>query len=302
MFKLKGNNMKKVLLVLSILIGAGNAWAGTCEERLGMAFTPNQRIQLCKSFGSAVSQSLIPSADNTYDVGSSSLGWRTGYFDTSVITPLVNHATSLALGIGGTAEATVTNDALTFSGAAASIVGGATSITLGSAGSTIIDPANDPQRLITFASSSDTALTVKYGDSGTTATQGLTISASTADADDDSTSTICGGGAAGSSRGACAIAYGNETADQGTLDLQAGNAGGAIKLTVAGGTKFTVNATGELIGAGTATIGWALVSAANQACSTTCVTPCVMGQETTSKAFLACSDATADICLCAGAT
>ena len=61
-------------------------------------------------------------------------------------------------------------------------------------------------------------------------------------------------------------------------------------------------ATGTMIGAGTGSIGWTLVSAANQACTTTCVTPCVMGQETTSKAFLACSDATADICLCAGAS
>lgn len=57
--------------------------------------------------------------------------------------------------------------------------------------------------------------------------------------------------------------------------------------------KFTSKATSD--------IGWSIQSAANQACNTTCTHACVFGQETTSKAILACTDATADTCLCAGA-
>ena len=59
---------------------------------------------------------------------------------------------------------------------------------------------------------------------------------------------------------------------------------------------------GQLTSAYTGALGWTLVSVANQACNTTCTSACIMGQETTSKAFLACTDATADICLCAGAS
>ena len=108
--------MKKLLLALSILFGAVDAYAGTCEERIGKVFTANQRVQLCKSFGSAVNNSMIPSADNTYDVGSLTFGWRTGYFKTSVITPLVSHATSLGLGIAGTSEMNITDDVIKLTG------------------------------------------------------------------------------------------------------------------------------------------------------------------------------------------
>ena len=73
--------------------------------------------------------------------------------------------------------------------------------------------------------------------------------------------------------------------------------------TLASATGVTIDpANGNITSQGTSDIGWTLVSAANQACNTTCTSACVMGQETTSKAFLACTDATADICLCAGAS
>jgi hypothetical protein len=92
---------------------------------------------------------------------------------------------------------------------------------------------------------------------------------------------------------------------QASADLNTGiyfPAADSVGITTGGTLKWTADSTGQLIGAGTATIGWTVQSAANQACSTTCVTPCVFGQETTSKAILACSDATADSCLCAGAS
>lgn len=224
--------MKKVLLSLCLgLVIAQNAHAvPSCGSSLMPAFTANQATQLCKTFGSAVSQSLIPSADNTYDVGSTTFGWRTGYFDTSVITPLVSHATSLALGIAGTAEVTVTNDALTFSGAAASIVGGATSLTIGSAGSTIIDPANDAQRLITFSSSSDTIITQFFGDGGVTAAQTYRLGASTSDSDDDSTLTL---GNLNQTRGGRIDVKGNEASGAGDVNIVSGvDSGSGIGLTV----------------------------------------------------------------------
>ncbi len=236
--------MKKVLLSLCLgLFIAQNASAvPSCGSSLMPAFTANQATSLCKTFGSAVSQSLIPSADNTYDVGSTTFGWRTGYFDTSVITPLVSHATSLALGIAGTAEATVTNDTLTFSGAAASIVGGATSITLGSAASTIIKADADAQRLFTWDASSDTALTQTFGDGGTTAAQALTISASTAAGDDDSTTCIAGGGACtAATRGSYLLLSGEESASVGAFRLGSANTAGALNYISLGSSNGTLS-------------------------------------------------------------
>lgn len=60
--------------------------------------------------------------------------------------------------------------------------------------------------------------------------------------------------------------------------------------------------TGTIRSSATSDIGWSVVSGANTACNTTCTSACVVGQETTSKAFLACTDATADVCICAGAS
>ena len=48
-------------------------------------------------------------------------------------------------------------------------------------------------------------------------------------------------------------------------------------------------------------IGWTVQNAANQACNTTCtVGACVVGIDAITTAFLACTDVTADSCLCAG--
>jgi len=48
-------------------------------------------------------------------------------------------------------------------------------------------------------------------------------------------------------------------------------------------------------------IGWTPVNAANQACNTTCVSGCVFGMNTGALGnFVACTDATADTCICAG--
>lgn len=87
-----------------------------------------------------------------------------------------------------------------------------------------IKARGDDQRIFTLDGSSDTALTFTWGDGGTTATQGLQIIASTADADDDYDLAISGGGAYSDTRGAGIRAYGNEVASVGgILELKAGN-------------------------------------------------------------------------------
>ncbi len=74
----------------------------------------------------------------------------------------------------------------------------------------IVQAGGDPQRLFTFSGSSDTALTLKFGDGGTTATQSLVIQSSTPDGDDDSYVCLASGSTCSRSGGAYAIFNGNE--------------------------------------------------------------------------------------------
>lgn len=71
--------------------------------------------------------------------------------------------------------------------------------------------------------------------------------------------------------------------------------------TPAAGTFTTLAATTSITSSATGSIGWSLVSVANQACTTTCTSACVFGQDSTSKDIVDCSNATADVCVCAGA-
>lgn len=201
----------------------------------------------------------------------------------------------------------------------------------------------DINRLHVFGAASDAALSYKFGDSGTTATQALTISSSTPDADDDSTLALSGGGDYGATpwtRGSYLVLRGEEVSGGGDLLLGTGQlddilfqVGGTTELTcgndsclmsgatseigttgatalnvkVANTTQFTVSNTGTLIGTGTATLGWAVVDGTdNTACSTQCTTPAVFGFNLsagpTAPTLVGPADATADICLCAGAS
>ncbi len=128
-------------------------------------------------------------------------------------------------------------------------------------GDFVIKLDSDLQRLFTFGASSDTALTLSYGDSGVTATQALTVGPSTADADDDATTCLAGGGAASdNSRGASVCAKGNESSAAGDLDLGAGGASnsrilldapaanGTVAIATAGqGIRWEVDANGDLL-------------------------------------------------------
>ena len=61
---------------------------------------------------------------------------------------------------------------------------------------------------------------------------------------------------------------------------------------------------GNLISSATNDLGWSVVAGTNTACNTTCTSACVNGQDTdaATKPIVACTDASADICLCAGAS
>lgn len=103
----------------------------------------------------------------------------------------------------------------------------------------------DAQRKFAFDGSSDTALTMKFGDGGTTAAQWLTMSAATADADDDSRVFIAGGGDASNAQGAYASFAGNEEATTpGAAQIVAGNvAGGKVQLRTIGAQDVEVETT-----------------------------------------------------------
>lgn len=76
----------------------------------------------------------------------------------------------------------------------------------------------------------------------------------------------------------------------------------ALKLSNDKSAQFT----GTIKSSRTTDLGWSVQSAADQACNTTCTSACVLGFNLTAGnitgTILACTDATADVCLCAGAS
>lgn len=88
----------------------------------------------------------------------------------------------------------------------------------------ILQLEDDASRQILFDAASDAAIAMKFGDAGTTATQILTISASTSDADDDSSIQLAGGGAFGTdgTRGATIVIPGEEVAGGSDITYNAG--------------------------------------------------------------------------------
>lgn len=97
-----------------------------------------------------------------------------------------------------------------------------------------IFPDNDPNRKLIIDSYSDTQISASFGDGGATAAQKFGFGATTADADDDSTMCMTGGGlnssqyCDGTNRGASLYLYGNEVATYGgNAYFQNGNIAGA---------------------------------------------------------------------------
>jgi len=67
------------------------------------------------------------------------------------------------------------------------------------------------------------------------------------------------------------------------------------------GVTGKVTLAGDLVSTDTGDIGWNLATGTDTACNTTCTSACVFGQDTTTYAIVDCADATADVCVCAGA-
>lgn len=80
--------MKKILIAVLLALNTlclGTAHAGTCETALGNTFPWAQAQQICKVFGTTIPMSLVPSADNAIDLGTTAKSWRSAYVDTSII-------------------------------------------------------------------------------------------------------------------------------------------------------------------------------------------------------------------------
>lgn len=224
--------MKKILIALMLL--ASPAFADTCATGLMPLFTGPQAAEICATFSAGTIGTL---ANNTYAVARNAANnaninvWKVDATDDTVLN--ADTGDVIKLSVAGTSEVQIDNDSLTFTGAAASIIGGATSLTIGSAGTTVIDPQNDANRVFTFTATSDTALNLKIGD--TTASQVINIGAGTSDASDTSILELSGGGgtAVDGTRGAALNLYGNESSGSGKADIVMG---GTANLRVIGNT------------------------------------------------------------------
>lgn len=69
--------------------------------------------------------------------------------------------------------------------------------------------------------------------------------------------------------------------------------------------KTLISTAGTITDTNTGSIGWSVVAGANTACNTTCTNACVVGFNIAAAVVTApvsCTDATADVCICAGAS
>lgn len=98
--------MKKILLLFFVLLGiTSNAYATPITEAqavknlmaLGMPAALATQVADIAAGGVKPTDDLLPAADNTYDLGSASLSWKSLYADTSVITPLISATGDLIL-------------------------------------------------------------------------------------------------------------------------------------------------------------------------------------------------------------
>ncbi len=100
------------------------------------------------------------------------------------------------------------------------------------------------------------------------------------------------------------VAYATDESDLVGLGMP-----GALATKIATGMEDGVFSDDVTIGddltiTSTTDIGWSVVAGANTACNTTCTNGCVFGVNTASATadIVACTDATADECLCAGSS
>lgn len=93
-----------------------SAGALTVSSCTGCGGGGGANVALSNLSGVAINTALLPGADNTIDLGSSSFSFRTAYADTSVLTPLVDTSGALSLGTGSSTATNIgkTGTTLTF--------------------------------------------------------------------------------------------------------------------------------------------------------------------------------------------
>jgi len=92
-----------------------------------------------------------------------------------------------------------------------------------------------------------------------------------------------------------------DTTGAGAIDVGSADVTSVDVITDGG----TVTIDGTITSTATSDLGWSIQTGANTACNTTCTSACVMGFELDAwdnTSLLACDDATADACLCAGSS
>lgn len=337
--------MKKIISALLALLIAVPVYADTCGASLTGVFTSFQATKLCSVFGSAVNHSLIPSADNTYDLGSSSLGWQTAYIDTSVVTPLVSSGADLTLRTDADAQRVAVLSAASDTAVSLLLGDGTAAAATYTLSTATIDTDDDATLQLGFSAGTRGAGITLPGEevaggsditynAGTSDSHIFQIAAAieatlgndnlqfagagasiTGAGGNAGAVSIAGSSTVGAALGASAVFSGASAADGGDLTLSSVDdllltVQGTAKLTVDSGANSIILGTGTTLAtastitsSATGSLGWSVGAGANTACNTTCTSACVTGIDTLGTGgFLACTDATADFCLCAGAS
>lgn len=286
-------NMKKILIITALaLLWAGTAKAESCAAALMPTFTSAQAQELCDTFpiSSSATASLLPDDDNTLDLGAALFNWRSIYVGTSILgeSDLVLTASADDVIVTATDDVVIQTEG---AGDIITLAGGGTTV-----GVTVSDTAVTLAAGMTggLAGADDLALTASTDDVVITATDDVTIQ--TQGAGDLITLAAGGTGA-------------DVTIAEGTVTLAASTAltltSGALTLTsgdavlTSGDITLTSGAINIPDGA---SIGAVVQNGANTACDTTCTSKgCFIGYDAGTSAFVACSSALADSCMCAGA-
>ena len=259
--------MKRILTLICALLITSTAY-GQAVTGVGIANT----CGLAQSCGAMIAGiqtsagSMIPAADDTYDLGSASLEWKDLYLD-------------------GTANI----DVLSVSGAS-TLTGSVTTAGSYIASTTALGLISDTpdaadSKSVCIGGGGACNAAASYNRGGRAEFFGNEAAGTPGDV------YMTGGGVAGAD---FTIAAEDDV-------ILAYSTGAAI-ATFDGATKSTTLA-GTLNGTAATGLGWVIASGANTACNTTCgISACAFGVETTTDAdFVNCADATADVCICTGA-
>lgn len=278
---------KLSLLVASLVLWAGVASADTCGTNLTGTFTAAQATKLCKTFGG--SGSLIPSVASTYDIGSATLPFNNVYAN-NYITSQTNKSV-----ISSTGETAVPSGVTAISGVPRLYVG--------TPGNSVDAIAMTAWGAVVNGNNIDMFKTRSASDGSPSVIVGAT----------DILGNINFFGANGTSYSSAARIQatvggtpGASNDMPGKIEFQTSPDGSATPAAV-----LTLNAdkssqfTGTVRSSATADIGWtAFTGLVNATCNTQCTSACVIGLDTdgAKTTFVACNAATAENCLCAGAS